>query len=175
MELKRTIQGALLCVLLFMVYCDDTETKAMKRRRCRCKRYIEKLNKDMNNRLEAFESKFEQYFKHSPNAISNSTISEINNQNGQRIDILTIDMNKTREVLQKESYTLRQLKENMYTQELSVDTLSENFKSLDFIVKNLTLVVEKLETTMRANTEKVQKPMKHKPKRDKPESYPRGE
>ncbi|KAL4223441.1 Fibrinogen-like protein 1 [Mactra antiquata] len=173
MELKRTLQGTLLCLFIFLVYSEDTETKSSRRRRCRCKKYIEKISKDIDSRLQAFESRFEQYLTHSPNALSNVTSDLILDQNGLKIDSLTVDMNKTREILQKESYTLRQLKENMYTQEMSVDSLTENFKSLDFIVRNLTMVVEKLETSMRNKIDKAPRTMRHKPKRNKPELYPK--
>lgn len=182
MKLTRTLQGAVLCALLFMVYSDESDTKYSKRRRCRCKKYIDKLNKDIDKRFAMFENMFNQMFV-PQNEITNSSDIK-SDQSGQKLTNLSDDMNTYKSKLQKECQSLRKLQENMYSQEKSVDNLNENFKSLDSVVRNLTAIVEKLEQTVRnsiemrpiAWTKQHNKPQKKQKveKVNKPEVCPKG-
>ena len=65
-----------------------------------------------------------------------------------KLDNLDLSMNKTKEALNRESYNLRIVQENLYSQEVTLDNLNTNFKTLEDIVKSLSGVVEKLEETM---------------------------
>lgn len=177
MKLTKVLQGAVLCAVLFMVYSDESSSNNhdAKRRRCRCKKYIDKLTKDIDKRFQAFESKFEKYAV-DYNTIPNITSDIQMDQTDKTLNSLSADMTTCKEILQKESYSLRQLKEDVFSQEINVERLSDSFKSLDLMVKNLTDIVEKLEQTVRSSKEITMN--KHNPKKDKrkpiiPETYPK--
>lgn len=183
MKLTRTLQGAVLCALLFVSYGQETDAKRPRRRKCRCKKYIDQLNKDIDKRFKVFENKFEQYIAH-PSDIINSTGDIQYDQSGMKLEMLSSDMKSYKEKLQNECHSLKQLRESMHMQEKSVDNLNESFKSLDFVVRNLTAIVEKLEKTVRNSIEKRPQslklhPNKHNNKRRKGqpvavETYPKG-
>lgn len=162
MKLTRTIQGAVLCTLLFIAYSQETEQKPSRRRRCRCKKYIDQLNKDIDKRFKVFESKFEQYVAH-PKDIVNTAGDIKYDQSGQKLEILSADMNSYKEKLQTECHNLKQLTDSMYTQEKNVDNLNKSFKSLDYVVRNFTAIVEKLEKAVRNSIEMRPQPLRLHP------------
>ena len=66
-----------------------------------------------------------------------------------KLESLDTNMNKTKETLKRESYKLRIVQENLYSQEATLDNLNTNFKTLEDIVKSLSVVVDRLEETLR--------------------------
>ena len=152
MKIGGLLQGAVFCTLLLSVYSQDAKPR---RRRCHCKKYVEKINRDVNKRLKEFENKFERYMaKHSHSEHSNTSNDLKGNLNkslsmGSKLESLHENMNETKEALRRESYNLRLVQENLYTQEVTLDNLKTNFKTLEKIVNSLSAVVERLEETMR--------------------------
>jgi len=146
-----------LCTLLAVVAAastpvdnDEDKKSSSRRRRCRCKKYIAQINQDIDKRLKAFENKFERYFENSVDAIGSDKSSD-NSINP--ISLITENVNATRGTLLEEGMTLKKLQRTIRSQEVTVDTLNDNFKALDKIVRNLSRVVEKLEWTMRSSLE----------------------
>lgn len=183
MKLSRTLQGAVLCALLFIVYSEENDQKHSKRRKCRCKKYIDNLSKDIEKRFQVFENKFAHMIAHQ-NDINSTSLDFQNGRSDQKLNNLSVDITTYKDKLQKECQSLKQLQENIYSQEKSVDNLDKSFRSLDYVVRNLTEIVEKLEQTVRNSIERrpqtwsVQphKPSKkRKPEiRVEPKLYPKG-
>lgn len=183
MKLSRTLQGAVLCALLFIVYSEENDQKHSKRRKCRWKKYIDNLNKDIEKRFQVFENRFAQMIAHQNDI--NSTSRDFQNDGiDPKLKNLSVDMTTYKDKLQKECQSLKQLQERIFSQEKSVDNLDKSFRSLHDVVRNLTVIVEKLEQTVRNSIERrpqswsVQphKPSKkRKPEvRVEPDTYPKG-
>lgn len=146
------LQGAVICSLLFLVCSQEAKQR---RRRCHCKKYIEKINRDVNKRLKDFENKFDKYISQNNHGyISNDLKSKLNKTMAMnnKLDNLNAEMNETKEALRRESYNLRVVQENLYSQDVTLDNLNTNFKKLEEIVKSLSVVVEHLEETMRTSS-----------------------
>ena len=148
MKLTGVLQGAVFCTLVLTVYSLEGKPR---RRRCHCKKYIEKINRDVDKRLKEFENRFEKYmYLQTRSDISRDLKSNSNKTFAidNKLDSLDTSMNKTKEALNRESYNLRIVQENLYSQEVTLDNLNTNFKTLEDIVKSLSVVVDKLEETM---------------------------
>ena len=161
MKIDGLLQGAIICTLLFFAYSQNTETKKPRRKRCHCKKYVEKINRDVNQRLKEFEDRFEKYMAQYNNhrEISNDLRGDLSKTMvmDSKLESLNENMNETKEALRRESYNLRVVQENLYSQEVTLENLNTNFKSLEGIVKSLSAVVERLEETMRSGV-KAQSP-----------------
>lgn len=155
MKVSSILQGVILCAMLIVVYSGDSGPATQtRRRRCRCKKYIDQLTKDIEKRFEAFENKFEKYTEgYLNNVIANRTNDIEIDQTDRKLNRLSNEVVTCKEKLQMESHSLKQLKDNMFSQGLNVETLNDNFKSLDLMVRNLTDIVEKLEQTVRNSRE----------------------
>lgn len=180
MNSKVIIQGAILCAMLLIGFVesqDGSGSRTSRRRRCRCKKYITQLNVDINKRLQAFEDKFEHYFTQSIDDITNKTQNSIYDNIGNS---WSAEMNQTRQALKMESFSLRKLQQSIRSQRVTVDTLSENFKDLDAIVRNLSAAVERLDATMRTNADRSSRRHRNRNRNSKqevtsPVTYPKGE
>lgn len=154
MKLNKLLQSALFCALVFTSYGYDSDSNGQINRKCRCKKYIADLNKDIDKRLKTFENKIKQYMYQNESELhSMNNVTEGQQlsayQSEQTLLGFTEDMNMTRQSLNMESYSLRKIQENIMSQEVSMDNLNKHFKILDSVVKNLTTIVEKLEQNLR--------------------------
>lgn len=115
---------------------------------------MEKINRDVNKRLKEFENRFDKYIvQNSHGHISNDLKSKLNTTIAMagKLENLNANVNETKEALRHESYNLRVVQENLYSQEVTLDNLNTNFKTLEEIVNSLSVVVERLEETMRTS------------------------
>lgn len=188
MTSKVAVQGAVLFIVILIgsvLSQDGSGSRTSRRRRCRCKKYITDLNKDIDRRLKQFEDKFERYFAQSVDDITNKTQNTITDYNDRALNMITEDLNMTSQTLKLESFSLRKLQQSIRSQKVTVDMLNTNFKELDSIVRNLSTVVERLEEAMRTSFDnsknkpselrKVSKRRKHKQRNTPPPpTYPEG-
>lgn len=188
MKSKVVLQGVILCALLLFGLIeaqDGSGSRNSRRRRCRCKKYINQLNVDINKRLSDFEARFELYFSQSMDDISNKTQNALSEASDRALNSISNDFNTTSQILKLENYTLKKMQQNIRSQKVTVDTLNANFKELDAIVRNLSAVVERLEETLKNNAEfshpqqltqgnKRNRKRKQKPTTPPPPVYPKG-
>lgn len=151
MKVTGLLQGAVFCTVFLFVCSSESKVR---RRKCHCRKYMEKINRDVNQRLKEFENRFDKYIvQNSYGRISSDLKIKINKTIAMdgKLEKLIANMSETKEALRHESYSLRVVQENLYSQEVTLDTLNTNFKTLEEIVKSLSNVVEHLEETMRTS------------------------
>ena len=179
------VNCAIVFVLLTFVSTEDAPKKT-RRRKCRCKRYIEQLKKDIDERLTSFENKFDSLHFNATGELSDSpqSVKSDNSVEGvplvitaEKFDRLIDRVGETKETLRKESYSLRVLQENMYTEDKNSDTLSATFKTLESVVTNISDSVERLEKTVQSslNGLKHERKVRHRHTTIEQPLYPKGE
>ncbi|KAL3858451.1 hypothetical protein ACJMK2_013042 [Sinanodonta woodiana] len=142
MKLQSILQGVVLVSVLLLTISVNAKN-ATRRRKCRCEKYLGAVNKAIDTKLKEFEEMFSKFLEPmSDNYKKESAkLLDINVKLGE----INGNMTDSQEELRREKYNLRLVWEHMYYQEQSADSLNSNFKALDSILKNVSLLVDKLE------------------------------
>ncbi|KAK3597192.1 hypothetical protein CHS0354_003692 [Potamilus streckersoni] len=142
MKLPGILQGVVLVSVLLLTI-SVTAKNATRRRKCKCEKYLGAVNKVIDTKLKEFEEMFSKFLE--PMSDSYKKESAKLMDISVKIGEINGNMTDSQEELRREKYNLRLVWEHMYSQELNADSLNSNFKALDAIMKNLSLLVDKLE------------------------------
>ncbi|XP_076106692.1 fibrinogen-like protein 1 [Mytilus galloprovincialis] len=129
--------------VLFVIVCAvlGAPTGKPKRKGCRCKKVYKELQASFDAKFKAFENRFTADLPNL-NRIANETmkLAEYN----ARISKLFENVQFTQDALQRESQTLKSVKNQMLEQRLNLKDLNTNFAVIDAVVKNLSDVIDRL-------------------------------
>ncbi|XP_052072478.1 fibrinogen-like protein 1 [Mytilus californianus] len=129
--------------VLFVIVCAvlGAPTGKPKRKGCRCKKVYKELQEAFDAKFKAFENRFTADLPNL-NKIANETmkLAEYN----ARISKLFENVQFTQDALQRESQTLKSVRNQISEQRINLKDLNSNFAVLDAVVKNLSDVIDRL-------------------------------
>lgn len=136
--------SSVLCVLFVIVNITSSAPSHKpkpKKKGCRCKKVYKELQESFDAKFRAFEKRFTADLPNL-NKIANETLklAEYNS----KISKLFENVQYTQDALQRESQTLKTVRNQLSQQRKNLKDLNSNFAVIDAVVKNLTEVIDRL-------------------------------